>query len=181
MIIATTQRQVPSIINARARILAGSKVRSHRVRQLATVAPDISIPIPTLPSLAVTRSHPFDDAILRHLSTRSSDAFNSHSKHPTSLNEVLQQYDTRSGRVLDAVLPNNPLPWKTPLEAENVDDRLEEVCTGTVLVAHVVQDGDIHDLEVSSGFCVQLIDGAPCVVTCAHTLEQVSISLSLIS
>lgn len=95
--------------------------------------------------------------------------------HP-NLGELITQYVDRSGRVLDYSLPYEPAPAADRKIDFNSQDN------GLVMIAHCVRDGEKHDIALCSGFAVQgpgHRKDETLVLTCAHTLEEVSQSIFL--
>lgn len=79
-----------------------------------------------------------------------------------------EKYRAHSGTVLDHVLPYEAYP--------SASRRAGHRSTGdeVVLVIHAVDGDEVTNHVVSSGFIVQTEEGDRYVVSCAHTLEQVS-------
>ena len=91
------------------------------------------------------------------------------------LSSIIQQYLEVKGAVLDICLPyeSRPSPGRQlPISGENV--------TNVVTVAHcaVLGDSEEHKITLASGFAVNVdrekIEGEMAIVTCGHTLEEVS-------
>ncbi|KDQ19838.1 hypothetical protein BOTBODRAFT_379435 [Botryobasidium botryosum FD-172 SS1] len=93
------------------------------------------------------------------------------------LPKLVQQYDSRAGKIIDAFLPYE----STPDASRRVD--FGGVDDGVVLIAHVIDDGDKHKLSICSGFVINTrgsIEGTV-VASCAHTLEEIRRSSLLLS
>ncbi len=76
-----------------------------------------------------------------------------------------------AGKILDVSLPYEPRPpeWRR-LKLTSID-------SVAVLVAHCVQDGVESKITLSSGFALEvpsLPKDETLILTCAHTLEEVS-------
>lgn len=98
-----------------------------------------------------------------------------------SLTELVEQYMKRAGHVLDVSLPYESRPTAerrirfttdaNEVEVSNADDAL-------VMVAHAAHDrAGRHKVTYSMGFSVAppgLPEGQVALLTCAHTLEEVS-------
>jgi hypothetical protein len=97
----------------------------------------------------------------------------------SSLTKLYAEYRGNAGHVLDHVLPYEAYPSSSRRsDAVHATPR-ETVGDGVVLVVHVLQglDGHIEKMSVCSGFAVAAKqDQVPSdiIVTCAHTLEEVS-------
>lgn len=116
----------------------------------------------------VIPSHSIDELDAHILST----THNLLSSRPTSLHELIAQYHTRAGLVLEHVLPYGAYP-----ESADRADRVD----GVVMIAHIAlaSDGTIDKLVVSSGFAVD-VQGEPegdVIISCAHTLDEVRASV----
>lgn len=116
-------------------------------------------------SLSLTRNltrnlHTLDRFVLDALSTtRSVDRPN--------LPQLIQQYLTHSGRVLDVQLAHESRPSSS--RRVSLDNNSCDIH----LIAHVAREGDRNKITLSSGFAIHASDGQPILVTCAHTLEEV--------
>lgn len=167
----------------RASLTVGSKARllplnlrvKARSRLLATTASGILV----RPPPSSVQSDPiaeFDRHLLSILRK------NSNNNEQRSLNHLVQDYLSNSGRVLDKSLPYESQPAEQrKVKFESGIDSHE----GVVMVAHCIEsiDGAATEFKVvtCSGFVIDCEGGT--VVTCAHTLEQVSkqSDLSLLS
>ncbi|KAF9480437.1 hypothetical protein BDN70DRAFT_805285 [Pholiota conissans] len=97
--------------------------------------------------------------------------------HATTIGEIVKQYLTSAGTVLDAALPYEPSPAaeRRPRIGDPGESARE-----VVTVAHVARDGLEHKLTLASGFALNVRDkgvagegeGETLVLTCAHTLEE---------
>ena len=116
-------------------------------------------------SLSLTRNltrnlHTLDRFVLDALSTtRSVDRPN--------LPQLIQQYLTHSGRVLDVQLAHESRPSSS--RRVSLDNNSCDIH----LIAHIAREGDRNKITLSSGFAIHASDGQPILVTCAHTLEEV--------
>jgi hypothetical protein len=98
-------------------------------------------------------------------------------QHQTPISDILKQYVTASGTVLDMTLPYEacPAPERRPHIADPGESARE-----VVTVAHVARDGLDHKVTLASGFVLNAMaprvegqDEEAMVLTCAHTLEEV--------
>lgn len=141
--------------------------------------PSVGAHTPALPSS-------FDAHILAELrhNTRSEHALlagssSSNSARQTQLPTLIEQYIKRGGLVLEASLPyeSRPAPERrVPVDAE---EKAEEEAS-VAMVVHVAENGTEHKITYCSGFALsapKLAGGQTLYVTCAHTLEEVSVQL----
>jgi hypothetical protein len=125
--------------------------------------PGLSDPTPPRPSLSV-----LDTTILTHLSrvaTLSS---------LTDMKTLAKEYSDRSEHVL-----NVSLPYESRPNATRRVDGVVSSGSGVVMVAHCVADEALqeHKVTVSSGFALNARsarEGESLIVSCAHTLNEVS-------
>ncbi len=86
---------------------------------------------------------------------------------------LLLEYETMASRTLSMSLPTEPTP--------NIPRRpaFDRVHDALVMVAHVTTDRwQEYKITVSSGFAVDVPSlDAPVIISCAHTLEEVSTHL----
>lgn len=97
--------------------------------------------------------------------------------HKTSISEIVKQYLSSAGTVLDITLPYEPMP------SEERRPRIGDVaasCRDVVTIAHCARDGLQHKVTLASGFALNVKEGGEegkeetLIVTCAHALEEVS-------
>lgn len=98
---------------------------------------------------------------------------------PPALSILFNQYDQRDGRVLDHTLPYESRP---PADRKAACSTSSDDPEDVLMVAHAAQDrSGCETVTYSSGFLVD-VPGSPgeqaTLVTCAHTLEEVSFSWS---
>lgn len=111
--------------------------------------------------------HPLDSHALTVLRSESVD-------DRASLIQLLQQYDSVAGKVLDMTLAYEPSPrWNRWTDFDSDD-------TGVVLLTHIVDLGQEHKATICSGFAIHAHDdpGSSVIVSCAHTLEEVTSTAS---
>lgn len=105
----------------------------------------------------------------------------------SSLSKLYAEYRGNAGHVLDNVLPYEAYPSSSRrCDATHTASR-DTVGDGVVLVVHVLQglDGHVEKMSVCSGFAVGATQAenpgrdlsSDTIITCAHTLEQVSPTL----
>lgn len=94
-----------------------------------------------------------------------------------TLNDLFREFNANAGHILDVSLPYESTP---PLSRRLVFDKTGSNKThqGIVMVAHCMSPKDDLSLQkskvkLSSGFVI----GDGLIVTCAHTLEDVSCSM----
>lgn len=100
----------------------------------------------------------------------------------SSLTKLYAEYRGNAGHVLEHVLPYEAYPPSSRRSDAVHTTPRDTVGDGVVLVVHVLQglDGHIEKMSVCSGFAVaagnrdQAIS-SDIIVTCAHTLEEVSL------
>ena len=151
-------------------------------------------PLPRAPASPQPTSQvkPFDANILSELQNAASEHPNSSTDSATAsgsrpsltpLTELVEQYLKRAGHVLGASLPyeSRPNEERRVQFSRHATDANVEVSTadgGLFMVAHAVHDRTgKHKIAYSSGFAVHAPgnpDGQTVLVTCAHTLEEVS-------
>lgn len=88
---------------------------------------------------------------------------------PCPLPTLIHQYNSQSGKILDAYLPYE----STPVTSRRVD--FDSSDDGVVLVVHVIDDGTEQKISICSGFAIDprgSVTGSV-VVSCAHTLDEV--------
>lgn len=97
--------------------------------------------------------------------------------HQTPIADIVKQYVTAAGTVLDVTPPYEACPAaeRRPHIAEPGESGRE-----VVTVAHVARDGLEHKVTLASGFVLNVKapgvegqDEEAMVLTCAHTLEEV--------
>lgn len=87
----------------------------------------------------------------------------------TPLPTLLKQLETRSGRVLEHVVPYE----STPNAARRIN--FDAAHDGIVTVSHVVEYGDQAEVHSCSGFAISVPGtDTTTILTCSHTLQEVS-------
>ncbi|KAM5538211.1 hypothetical protein V8D89_008098 [Ganoderma adspersum] len=129
---------------------------------------------PSCPTQPQLPAKPYDALVLAELAKEGT------SKSP-SLTDLVEQYMKRAGHVLDVSLPYESRPTAerrihfttdaNEVEVSSADDAL-------VMVAHAAHDrSGRHKITYSMGFAVAppgIPEGQIALLTCAHTLEEVS-------
>lgn len=100
------------------------------------------------------------------------------------MSDIIRQYLEVSGTVLDICLPYESHPPPDKRSRRSIGEKDEKKVTNVVTVAHcaVVGDSEEHSkITLASGFAVNVdrekIGGEMAIVTCGHTLEEVSLLL----
>lgn len=95
----------------------------------------------------------------------------------TSLHQLIQQYIAESGTILDVSLPYESQPGST--RRANLTNAAEST-RNVITVAHCAQVDNAHKVTLSSGFALNVdfitaeSTKETLIITCAHTLEEVS-------
>jgi len=100
----------------------------------------------------------------------------------SSIHDIIKQFIANAGSVLAVSLPYE----SRPSESRKLNlTSAEESCKNVVTVAHCVQTNGEHKITLSSGFALNVgglgesdkdsYGDETIIVTCAHTLEEVSI------
>jgi hypothetical protein len=144
-------------------------------RHYASVSPFIIIlPSPPPPPKNSVSQNGSDKTIGESLFDTKCFAALSDQMNQTPLTTLIHQYVQSAGTVLDGVyLPYESRPTKD--ERVNVENSKD-----VVLVAHCATDGFHHKVTLSSGFLLnaqQQKNEESLVLTCVHTLEEVSLFL----
>ena len=101
--------------------------------------------------------------------------------HKAAIGDILKQYLSTAATVLDVVLPYEATP--TEDRRPRITDAAAS-CRNVVAVAHCVRDGLDHKVTLASGFALNVRENGEgahetLIVTCAHSLEEVSFPPSL--